>query len=277
MARPRREPSTRFSSTTPALYNLTTFGIANIDSIVLSENAAGFSVIVGDALVSTADENGDGTTGDLRFSADISIRTAGDDRRVETDGLNRIVVNGANLAGADTLTGAGADFQRIQRGRHHRWWGRQRHHCAHWDPSGLNGATDAQIVGVETVSGAGAGSPLTINLGNQTEGFIILGSNAVGAANSGDTLTGGSGDDIIDGGNGNDTINGGGADSITGGVGLDTMTGGAGADIVRAGSGDDTFIIGSLADFAGDVIDGGDGTGDELRLNQSGHVRFLDL
>ncbi|MFO1085008.1 MAG: cadherin domain-containing protein [Reyranellaceae bacterium] len=192
-------------------------------------------------------------------------------------GSNRIVVNGANLAGADTLTGgAGADtFNGFNGADTIDGRAGSDTIALTGTSSGLNGAIDAQIVGVETVSGAGAGSPLTINLGNQTEGFIILGSNAVGAANSGDTLTGGSGDDIIDGGNGNDTINGGGgADTITGGVGLDTMTGGAGADIVSGGSGDDTFIIGSLADFAGDVIDGGDGTGDELRLNQAGTYDF---
>jgi len=258
-------------------YNLAAFDIANIDSIVLSENSAGFNIAVGDALASTADENGDGATGDLRFSADISIAQP---VTIDASGLtvsNRIVVNGANLAGADIITGgAGADtFNGFSGADTIDGRAGSDVIALTGTSSGLNGATDAQIVDIETVSGAGAGSPLIINLGNQTEGFTILGTNAVGAANSGDTLTGGSGNDIIDGGNGNDTINGGGgADTITGGAGLDIITGGAGADVMSGGSGDDNFIVGSLADFAGDVIDGGDGTGDELQLNQAGTYDF---
>jgi len=258
-------------------YNLTTFGITNIDSIVLSENSVGFNVVVGDALVSTADENGDGTNGDLRFSADISIAQPVTINASSLTGSNRIVVNGANLAGADTITGgAGADtFNGFNGADTIDGEAGSDTIALAGTSSGLNSATDGQIVDVETVSGAGAGGPLTINLGSQTEGFTILGTNAVGAANTGDTLTGGSGNDIIDGGNGHDTINGGGgADTITGGAGLDTITGGAGADIMSGGSDADTFIVGSLAELAGDVIDGGDSTGDELRLDQAGTYDF---
>ena len=72
----------------------------------------------------------------------------------------------------------------------------------------LNAATDAQIVGVEAVSAAGASAGVTIDLHNQSDGFTITGSAFA------DTITGSSG-----------------ADTIVGGSGGDTLTGGAGADI----------------------------------------------
>src|SRR6185295_1250607 len=51
-------------------YNLSSFSsISNIDAILLSVNAAGFNVTVGDNQVSTADANRDGTAGDLQISA----------------------------------------------------------------------------------------------------------------------------------------------------------------------------------------------------------------
>ena len=68
----------------------------------------------------------------------------------------------------------------------------------------LNGATDAQIAGVETVSAATAAAGVIIILANQTEGFAVTGSV------QGDTITGGVGNDTITGGAGSDIINGGG-------------------------------------------------------------------
>src|SRR5205814_2140756 len=41
-------------------------GVTNIDSVVLNTNAAGFNVTVADAMVSTADFDGNGTGGDLQ-------------------------------------------------------------------------------------------------------------------------------------------------------------------------------------------------------------------
>jgi Ca2+-binding RTX toxin-like protein len=82
----------------------------------------------------------------------------------------------------------------------------------------LNAAINTQIVGVEAVDGSGANDEITINLGLQTEGFIITG----GAEN--DIITGGAGADTIDAGAGSDTINGFvGTDTINGGIDTDTL------------------------------------------------------
>jgi VCBS repeat-containing protein len=67
----------------------------------------------------------------------------------------------------------------------------------------LNGLADNRLLSVETVTAEGASSGVIINLGNQSEGFTIIG------GNGGDTLTGGSGADILDGGSGSNTLVGG--------------------------------------------------------------------
>ncbi len=99
-----------------------------------------------------------------------------------------------------------------------------------------------------------------------------------------DTIDGGAGDDLIDGGIDNDTI--------TGGTGNDTITGGEGLDNLAGGDDRDTFIVGTQADGAGDVIDGNEGGDDfdtldlrgsgPLQVNydptnaENGTVNFLD-
>jgi Ca2+-binding RTX toxin-like protein len=82
--------------------------ISNIDAIVFNTNAAGFNVTVTDSQVSTADANGDGTKNDLRFSAAIAMTNGVTINASGLTGLNRIVVVGANLAGADILIGGAA-------------------------------------------------------------------------------------------------------------------------------------------------------------------------
>ena len=68
-----------------------------------------------------------------------------------------------------------------------------------------------------------------------------------------DTITGDSGANILDGQNSADTLNGGG-----------------GADTLIGGAGDDVFAYASAADLAaGEVISGGAGTGDSIRLFQN--------
>ena len=67
--------------------------------------------------------------------------------------------------------------------------------------TGLNGLSDAKLLGVTNVSAVGAASSVVINLGNQSEGFTITGSD------NDDTITGGKGADIITGGLGADTFN----------------------------------------------------------------------
>jgi hypothetical protein len=79
-----------------------------------------------------------------------------------------------------------------------------------------------------------------LNLGNQTEGFTI-----VGSANN-DTITGGQGNDNITGGAGADAINAGaGANSVTdAGVGADVITHNTnGATVVVAVTGTDTVTL----------------------------------
>ena len=56
-----------------------------------------------------------------------------------------------------------------------------------------------------------------------------------------------------------------GNDTIIGGVGADVLIGGLGADSLTGGADNDTFIYASLAEFSGDVIDGGDSNFDTLR------------
>ena len=92
----------------------------------------------------------------------------------------------------------------------------------------LNAATDAQIVGVEAVSAAGASAAVTIDLHQQSDGFTITGSAFA------DTLTGSSAADTIVGGSGGDTL--------TGGAGADTFAYTAIANTV-AGSGNFDTIL----------------------------------
>jgi hypothetical protein len=72
------------------------------------------------------------------------------------------------------------------------------------------------------------------------------------------------------------------ADQITGGNGVDTITGGAGADVMTGGGGNDIFIIvGTLQVAANsaaiDLIDGGAGTADELRLSTATTIAGGDV
>ena len=82
----------------------------------------------------------------------------------------------------------------------------------------LNTAKDAQLISVEEVSAKLSNGGVTINLGNQSEGFILTGSAYK------DILTGGQGTNSIDAGDGDDTIFGFGAsDTVNGGIGVDTL------------------------------------------------------
>lgn len=103
----------------------------------------------------------------------------------------------------------------------------------------FNDASDAQINGIETVTMT-VNTGASLNLGDQTEGFTINGTDAT-------TVAGETGQDTITGGQG--------ADSITAGSGDDSLTGGAGADTVNAGAGDDTLVA-----SGNDSLTGGTGT-----------------
>ena len=107
----------------------------------------------------------------------------------------------------------------------------------------LNAALDTDIDNVEVVSAETAGSGVTIDLGNQSEGFRIIGSA------SADAITGGSGDDIIKGGVGDDTLYGkGGNDKMLGGDNDDVLIGGAGKDIMTGGAGANRFVFEAVSD-----------------------------
>ncbi|CDN49613.1 DUF5801 repeats-in-toxin domain-containing protein [Neorhizobium galegae] len=84
--------------------------------------------------------------------------------------------------------------------------------------SSFTSASDAQIVNIDAFTLTGAA---TLNISNQSEGFVIKGSAFA------DTITGG-----------------GGNDTITGGAGGDTLTGGAGSDTFVIAAGDSTPQIG---------------------------------
>jgi Ca2+-binding RTX toxin-like protein len=71
-----------------------------------------------------------------------------------------------------------------------------------------------------------------------------------------DNMTGSSGNDVVFGYGGNDTING--------AKGNDQLDGGAGADRIFGGDGNDTMVWGT-----GDILNGGAGAADAVKLNAS--------
>ena len=111
------------------------------------------------------------------------------------------------------------------------------------------------------------------------DGDILIGDDAANKIDGGignDNIIGGGGNDTLVGGNDNDTLQGGvGDDTLTGGAGDDTLIGGACADKQDGGAGSDLYIIGSAADYVGDVIrDSGvpfitSGESDELRFTST--------
>ncbi|HEV8391554.1 MAG TPA: type I secretion C-terminal target domain-containing protein [Dongiaceae bacterium] len=130
---------------------------------------------------------------------------------------------------------------------------------------GLGGDTLTGGGGIDTASYANAGTGVTVDLSNSAN-------NANGEA-AGDVLSGienllGSDNDDDLRGNGDDNL-------IDGGKGADTLTGGAGSDTLLGGEGTDTFNLGANL-TAGDKIDGGTSTADQLVLdgNYAGGVVF---
>lgn len=118
----------------------------------------------------------------------------------------------------------------------------------------FNDGGDGQIIGIESVELTVTG--LSLDLGQQTEGFTITGF-ATGAS----TLTGSSGADSILGGTGND--------SIASGAEADTVTGGNGADTINLGADSAAdFLIYTLSETGGaDRISGFVATNDIVRFN----------
>lgn len=78
-----------------------------------------------------------------------------------------------------------------------------------------------------------------------------------------DFIDGRDGDDSLYGGADNDTVlGGGGADLVDGGAGNDSLNGGAGADTIDGGIGTDTISVATGTEGFGDVVYGGENTGD---------------
>ena len=59
---------------------------------------------------------------------------------------------------------------------------------------------------------------------------------------------------------------------ITGGDGVDKITGGEGVDTINAGKGDDEITVAAAGKADTDVMDGGDGTADVLKLSTGKHT-----
>ena len=118
--------------------------------------------------------------------------------------------------------------------------------------AGLNvmGLSDADIQGLETISGALSAAGLTILLSGQTENFTVLGGNFA------DDITTGSGDD-----------------NITAGAGDDILTGGAGTDTLIGGADNDTFQLAN-GDFAAGEFLRGDGGTDNILFTNATTVDF---
>ena len=95
-------------------------------------------------------------------------------------GAGNDTINGAQ---SDALLDGGADTDTLNIG------------------ASFNDASNAQITGIENITLTAA---VTLNLGDQTEGFKIIGSSGI------DFITGGGGADRINAQGGNDTLTGGG-------------------------------------------------------------------
>ena len=91
-------------------YTLSTATITDIDEVSFHQNAAGFSLMVDNATVSTADADGNEITGDLKIDASVAMTNGVTIDASALTGSNHIVVDGTNLGGNDTITGgAGND------------------------------------------------------------------------------------------------------------------------------------------------------------------------
>jgi Ca2+-binding RTX toxin-like protein len=128
---------------------------------------------------------------------------------------------------------------------------------------GLNADADVDVSfdvlpAALTVNGMGGVNSLA-GRGGSGAGTAYVGTLALHAGDSGDTLIGGLGSDLLAGGAGNDVLEGReGADTLQGGGGNDSLAGHGGNDLLVGGAGSDSFIGGS----EDDVIRADDGEAD---------------
>ena len=190
--------------------------ILSIEHVVLT--AAGLTLNLGDqtdGIAVTGHASGSSTfVGGS--GADTFVGGSGEDSIAGGAGADSVIAG----AGNDTIVGS-EDDAKIDGGA-----------GADWLQIGadFDDSSDAQIVNIEKVELTAGG--LTVNLGDQSEGFAVTG-HATGSS----TFVGGSG-----------------ADTFVGGTGADSIAGGDGADSISAGAGNDT-IVGAKDDA---LIDGGE-------------------
>ena len=123
--------------------------------------------------------------------------------------------------GADTITLSGAQLNAILQGTGgtiNLGGGADTIHLTSTSTD-LNALDDNHLMGVETITAAGATAAVTISVASQSEGFALTG------GDGNDTIIGGSGDDVI-----------------TGGLGADILTGGLGSDTFVIAAGDSTPV-----------------------------------
>ena len=130
----------------------------------------------------------------------------------------------------------------------------------------------ANVLGVEYVSGGGAGDTLTGSAAaEQLNG--AGGADTIDGGGGNDSLSGGSENDTLVGGDGNDSLVGNsGDDSLSGGAGTDMVYGQRGADDMSGGDGRDTVNFGNGEAYEGATVtlddvgnDGAEGEGDNAR------------
>ncbi len=129
--------------------------------------------------------------------------------------------------------------------------------------------------GNDTVIG-GAGNDL-VDGGDGTDSLTgDAGNDSLVGGLGNDSLYGGADNDLLNGGDGNDLLFGGlGNDVVYGDAGNDTLHGDAGADTLYGGAGDEQFLVGGNSNAFGDVVDGGENSGDNdvLDLTSWGWAR----
>ena len=170
-----------------------------------------------------------------------------------------IIVQGAGYAANDVIDGgSGTNILQIMAGSHAE--------NVFASDAGLKNIASIELLG-NTTGASG------VDLSFQSEGFTLL-SNEERA----NTIIGGSGNDSIIGGMQSDALVGGaGNDTIIGGDESDTIWGGAGVDSLIGGAGNDVFIFQAGDVALGEVIDGGAGAADEIRIQGSVDFRGAQI
>ena len=240
-----------------------------------TSSTGSFTYVATDGIADTAS-----TTVNITRGGDNATITggAGNDILIDTRGSESTTLNGGGgsdfiVAGAgddtivgaanDTLLDGGSGNDSLQVG------------------ANFNDVSNAQIANIENVTLTAAG--LTLNLGDQTEGFTITGSAGVNSITGGggaDTIVGAANDTLLDGGTGADTLNVGATFNdtgdgqivnietvtltasgltltldaqtegftVNGSTGVDTITTGSGNDVINSNGGSDTINTGTGLD-----------------------------